>query len=370
MKNKIGIVGCGPRALSVALYITKYLPEIEIDIYDNECLSTWQYPNLLEDMQMRSPVHFDLVTNDVAMREYSLARFLNIKVGNQVLNQQALEALNYPVTRSNFISYLLHIKQLLINLGVNFISEKAYDVTSNSINNKVYTFTVLTIGSQEKIVTPKWLQDTELLPLIRELKDSQQVKDKNILVVGSGQSAAEYCSFFSKSNTIKWLTNKEIKSHPYPVPSFLEWGERSALGSFYKTLQTDKARLDYITDVKRWGPTITPHILCKIQNSKNIERIEFLGSREMKEYIKKEGIDLILVAIGSQVDLSNLPIKQRIVRSNIIKGIPKVLPGYLLSNNIYVSGVIAADYGGPRQGSLVSTGETSLEIVNSMKERI
>jgi hypothetical protein len=368
--NRIAIVGCGPRALSVALYIITYLPEYKIDIYDDSCLSTWTYPNILEEMQMRSPVHFDLVTNDPNMREYSLSRFLGIKAGNQVLSQSALEALNYPVSRTQFIDYLGYIKDILTNYGVNYVYEKANVVTSNTVNNKPYTFTVLTIGSQNKIDIPKWLQDRELLSLIKPLKDCQLVKDKKILVVGSGQSAAEYCAYFNQNNKVTWLLNKPIKSHPYPVPSYIDWGERSALSPFYKSLQTDKTKLQYLQDVRKWGPTITPNILCKIEVSKNITKIHFLGSREVKEYIIDNNIDFILVAIGAQVDLNNLPIKQRLERSNIIKGLPKVFPGYLMSNNVYVSGVAAVDYGGPRQGSLVSTGETSMEIIESMKQRI
>lgn len=366
---KIAIVGCGPRGLSAALYILSYIDEVSIDIYDPDCLKTWSFPNLLDDIRMRSPITFDLVTNDPDMYRFSLSKFMNINLKPLPLNQSSLEALDHPVDRKSFIEYLHYIKDFLIKSGVNFIKETAHTITAFSVNNNKYDAVILSMGSSTKRVYPNWLRDEEVKYLVKPLSESHDIKNENILVVGSGQSAAEYVAYFSSNNIVHWMCNKELKIHNYPAPSYTEWKEHSALGKVFLNLKTKQEKKNYLRDVKQWGPSITPHTYSEIKyNKTSIRNLSYEGSRDIKAYIANNNISCILVAIGGQPDITRAPIGSAVL-SEVNPYLPKVYPGYKMSNGIYVTGLIALDYGGPRQGSLVSTGDTSKEIALDIKNK-
>jgi hypothetical protein len=52
----------------------------------------------------------------------------------------------------------------------------------------------------------------------------------------------------------------------------------------------------------------------------------------------------------------------------ILVRFPLVKPGFRLIKNVYVTGIGATAYDGPRQNSLISAGITSREIVNAIIE--
>jgi predicted RND superfamily exporter protein len=147
----------------------------------------------------------------------------------------------------------------------------------------------------------------------------------------------------------------------------MEWKGNTALGKYYLTLPNDSTKSAYIQAVKEWGPTILPSTFNSIKH-KNINYISYSASSEIKRYIEDNKIEAIVVSIGSNADITKIPIYKSVDMSPIISNVPKLYKEFKMSNGLYVTGTLAVDYGGPRQGSLVSTGDTSRAILNDIKE--
>lgn len=355
----IGIIGGGPRSLAIALQLASH--KIPVTIFDDKPLHTWSSPYIIEDLIMRSPITFDLVTYIPQLKEYSLANFLNKDIN--CLTQKEIEYCKERPSRNEFYLYLQWIKDKLEDLGITFIKEKVELITPHSIKTKkseyifeyILDYIIIATGATTvREVKPNWLHTT------LSLQQANLEQNKTIGVVGSGQGAVEIAVKLSEQNNVYWITNKKYKIEEYPVPSYKDIGYKSALGDYYRK-SSFNTRQEYLKQVKQWQPSITPYIHTKLLNS-NIKIITPNSTADL------ENIELFVLANGLNPDISKVPFDFNIKLNPINTYFPDIVSEFKSSShsNIYFTGILASIFDGPRQGSLISAGLTAKEIVDSI----
>ncbi len=335
---KINIIGLGPRGLAVALYALSR--GIEVRAYDPQPLHGWSNATI-PDLRMRSPITFDLAT--YLDEDYTLANYLGTTTITNT--QQDIEADNRRCDRSTFEKYLQHCLSLAIKQGLDLIPEKVLKVNPDE-------HTVIATGDRLGYRLPTWLTHSEVYPLSYYLQIN--IQSHRILVVGSGQGAAEAVAYLSLNNQVIWSKKKSIIDE-YPAPSYRHWKGLSALGPYYRSLSSDSSRLRYLQRVKAWGPSITPHI-ASILSERNFSTIDVIRSSS-----DIPDVDYICVATGYKPILG-----VDVEYTSHLMGLPKVESGFRLNNKTYVTGPAAILYDGPRQNSLISAGITARDIINQV----
>jgi lysine/ornithine N-monooxygenase len=322
---------------------------------------------------MRSPLTFDLVTYLEELQEFSLNKYLeyNLPFTN---NQTAIESCDIKVNREDFCSYLEWVLQYLLDNKVKLVKQTVTSVQGNTVNlangkSIKGDAVVFCIGYKGKDNIPSWIKNTSLKDRVIKLNNIlQKPKDyfnKKWLVLGSGQGAAEQVNYFSSKLTgeVTWVIKKEPKLNQYPAPNYKEWGTKSALGSYYKSLTNYKDRLNYLNKVKQWQPSITSYIASKLKNT-NFKK---LIVKDYSEVINVE-VDYISLVAGLVPSLNSLPLE---VNTNAyIANFPDITNNFKLNYadaNWYVSGILATAYDGPRQHSLISAGITAKEIIKDIE---
>jgi len=368
---KIAIVGAGPRGLSVTLYAL--YKGHKVTLIDPLPLHTWTSDYLIEDLEMRSPLTFDLVTYLEELQEFNLSKYLdyNLPFTN---SQAAIESCNIKVKRKDFCSYLEWVLSYLINKKIKLIKQTVVSVEGNTVNLANGKFikgdaVVFCTGYKGKDNIPNWIKNTnlkdKLVKLNTVLQKPEDYFNKKWLVLGSGQGAAEQVNYFSSDlkGEVTWVIKKEPKVNQYPAPNYREWGTKSALGSYYRSLNTYKDRLDYLFKVKQWQPSITPYIAAKLKDT-NFNKVIV---RDYSEVINAE-IDYISLVTGLIPNSSSLPVE--VNTNSYIANFPDITDTFKVNYpnaNWYVSGILATAYDGPRQHSLISAGITAKEIIEDIE---
>lgn len=368
---KITIVGAGPRGLSTALYALHR--GHKATLIDSLPLHTWTSDYLIEDLEMRSPLTFDLVTYLEELQKFSLNNYLqyNLPFTN---NQASIEACNIKVKRKDFCSYLEWVLQYLLDNKIKLVKQTVVSVEGNIVNlangkSIKGDAVVFCTGYKGKDNIPNWIKNTnlkdKLIKLNNVLQKPEDYCNKKWLVLGSGQGSAEQVNYFSSKLTgdVTWVVKKEPKVNQYPAPNYKEWGTKSALGSYYKSLTNYKDRLDYLGKVKQWQPSITPYIARKLKDT-NFKKVI------VKDYseVNNMEVDYISLVAGLVPSLNSLPLE---VNTNAyIANFPDITNKFKLNYpdaNYYVSGILATTYDGPRQHSLISAGITAKEIIEDIE---
>lgn len=364
MKN-IVIIGAGPRGLAMALRALQY-KDYKVFLVDENPCSTWKAPNMIADMQMRSPITFDLTTfQEDLYDKYSLAKFLKHKEVSFTDSQQEVESNDIFCHRKEFVKYLNYIIYYLKKEGVIFCQHRCINVDdkyvtlSDSLTEIEYDYLVFALGSRvENEVKPGYLAQDRLLH-IKDLFNNSWFK-KDCSVIGSGQNAAEICYFLAAQKArVNWIRNKVPKVNQYPVPSWKEWGAASALGPYYRGKYIDKAQ--YMKRVKLWMPTITPYISEKL-STVNINYLEPSSTCDINMDCN------FFIAAGRKQEVTLLPISIDIKRDTTDPLLPDIVESFKSTShpNIYFTGLLAKKYDGPRQGSIISSGLTANTIMNSI----
>lgn len=361
MKHLV-IVGSGPRGLAVALRALQYKDKFKVSIVDPDPMSTWKFPNMLPDMEMRSPITFDLVTFQRDLQQYSLAKFLKKDV--EAETQRDVESNTEFCRRKEFVNYLKSLIVLLKREGVRFIPRRTLGIGATFITtdtgNIPYDYLVLAAGkATQKNKCPSYLKGKPLLTT-QCLFDCSWFK-KTINVIGSGQQSAEIVEYLSAQGArVFWVQKHTPKVHQYPVPSFKEWGIASALGSYYSKTALNKTK--YLQDVKEWGPTITPYINNLLKQRKYTV-IENPGSTKD---IDMEGQFILATGFTNEIGLLPTTFDIKKNRNNTL--LPDIVNSFQSSSNpnIYFTGSLATHFDGPRQGSIISSGLTAHTILLSI----
>jgi hypothetical protein len=361
------IVGAGPRGIGLALQAIER--SLSVLIIDPEPLSTWR--NIPIDINMRSPIGFDLVSFMPEYRQYSLSTYLGSY--QEFNNQEDIERSTSVVTRQHFINYMEFMWSRVLSI-CSYKQDKVINIWPNKVmtTKEVYRGKNVVIAySPIKAKNPNWL-NLELKRKLVTAKDIDSINNSLIWVIGSGQSAAEYVySLCSKGNTVYWFNKKTPRVDQYPAPSYNHWGYKSALGPYYRSIKENKeAAMRYMKDIKRWQPSITPDIDTKLSTVKDRYKVILDNPSSIEvnmDYIflcngVNSSVDLVPLALPVDRHIYNndLPLLHTGFRSSLSNERSGGKGGYIFT------GLLASLYDGPRQGSLISIGLTSKEILDNI----
>lgn len=337
---KVGIIGAGPRGLAVALE-ARFRGHEPI-LIDPCPLKTWYQMDPY--MAMRSPIGFDLTVGSPHLAEYSLAHWLGLPYRGHI-SQDELEADQSIVLREQFTAYcesILSLFQVVKDKAVRVVTNK--DVFIGSGLQLNMDMLVIAAGSAKRQQLPKWIPSRIVRPL-------DQAHGK-VMVVGGGQSGGEAVSYLvQRGHEVVWVLHKHPKVSRYPVPSWEDWGCRSALGGYYKSIERSE-QLRYIQEVRKWQPSITPNLALDIQKALVI-----------KEGQPVRDVDSVVLCGGSMPDIKQTNVLPNLYEKDIeLTHLPKLDKGFKSVSGIRFTGLLALGYDGPRQGSVVSSAPTAREI--------
>ena len=371
--SKLTILGAGPRGLGVALRAIE--SGLSVDIIDPSPLNTWTYPNIIPHICMRSPISFDLVSFIDELNQFSLSSYLTGK-GIIYTSQKDIEIPNStPLSREFFFNYLRYIWSYIIsNPNVNYIPSIIKGINKDYIildNDKKYIINgslVIALGTSNKNISiPNYIKPYIYMDNLLTTKDiligKENIKGMRVMVVGGGQNAAEHIDYLTPNNQVIWVLNKEPKVDQYPVPTYKEWGPRTALGDYYSRLyKTDKDKAyRYLKEVREWGPSITPVIYKAIKEKKR-----FITKVNPLDISRYKGIDKVMLCTGIGTSIDELPFLINIERDKSNPDYPYIVNNFKSKEGIYFTGELSRYYDGPRQGSLISIGLTSKIIVEDI----
>jgi len=362
MKHLV-IIGAGPRGLAVALRASRH-KDLKVTVVDNSPISTWTFPNMLPDIQMRSPITFDLTTFYPELKDYSLSSFLGYKI--EAHTQRQIEDSTIYCSRLDFVKYLKFIISQLKKEGVCFAKHNICTINTNKImcGDGVainYDYLVMATGRKtQEAKLPIYLKN-KVVTTMETLHDNPW-NQVTVNVVGSGQQSAELVDFLCRQKArVTWIQKHEPRVTQYPIPSMKEWGLRSALGNFYATRKyANKPK--YLKEVKEWGPTITPFIANKLEGLK----YKVLLNPSSTNEINLDSKFILATGFNQRIELLNLDFDIDV--NPIDAYLPDIKKDFASVShpNIYFTGLLALKYDGPRQGSIISSALTAHTIVNNI----
>ncbi|WOL31317.1 pyridine nucleotide-disulfide oxidoreductase [Microcoleus phage My-WqHQDG] len=364
MKHKVLIVGAGPRGIAVAIE-AKYRG-YDCVLIDRDPMGSWD--DAAPNMVMRSPLSFDLVYPGADTWDTSsLIRYVHPGSTEPVWGkclQKELEYMPERCTRDVFMAYAKHCLQ---ELDVPIIRDRVLKVSKMGVRTTRDEYikgdlVVIATGLSPITEVPPWV-----VPVSHKLITAREVIDgvpKGVYaVVGNGQSGAEYCELLARQgNKVYWLVNGVPRVTQYPAPTYIDWGLRSALSGYYRTIPTPEMKQEYLMQIKAWQPSITPYIsMLMQQHGTTITVLEGPGTREgynSWESLQRK-ITGVLLCTGNKpapIDYVDEP--------NKLSG-RLVLDRFIASNGVYHTGLLAIGYDGPRQASFISAGITAKEIIDA-----
>lgn len=367
-RRKVIIIGAGPRGIAVAIE-GKHRGYECVLVDSSYPMSSWDdaAPNLV----MRSPLSFDLVYPGAATwDQYSLIRYVHPGSSEPHWGdtadsmQREMEYMEERCSRDTFIEYG---KYCLQHLGVPVIRDRVRMVGSNWVRtNNDYMeadVVVVAVGLSPITTIPEWIE-----PVSHKLVTTREViaglPTGSYAVVGNGQSGAEYCEYLARmGHRVYWVVNSVPKVTQYPSPSYADWGMRSALSSYYRTIPTTGMREEYLRQIKAWQPSITGYIHSLMQKHGDaITTLQGPGTREGQSSwgTLQRKVAGVLLCTGNKpaiVDYGEPPHRE---------GGRLVLNNFRASNGVYHTGLLALGYDGPRQASVISAGITAKEIFDDM----
>lgn len=372
MKN-ILIVGGGPRALAVALYASQF-SSIHTTIFDSSPLSSWLAPNIIPDIAMRSPLSFDLTTFIPQLVKYSLIQYMGMPALTKV-DQYYIEAYPHYPNRTTFYNYLIEIMSQLKDKGTcTWVKSNVKEIGDNYVITEVDEIfpgeAIVYAGGNKysKHKVPNWIKQSLLKDKVLPLKEIIDQDNKgSFVVVGSGQGAAEITHYLAAQELeVYWCVNKEPKVTQYPAPAFTEWGYKSALGNYFRSIPT-VLRPNYIKEVKAWQPSITPYISNKLAQVK-FTKFNPTSTKDIETIFNK--VEHVVLASGTEPQVNLIPFNPNVnIQVNgAMPTFPKLTKGFrsVSTPSIYFTGVFAAPYDGPRQASIISAALTAKEIVETL----
>jgi lysine/ornithine N-monooxygenase len=364
MKRRVLIVGAGPRGIAIAIEAKQ--KGYDCVFIDRDPMGSWG--DAAPNMVMRSPLSFDLVYPGApTWAESSLMRYVHPGSTEPLWGenlQKDLEYMGERCTRDVFIAYAKHCLQ---ELDMPIIRDRVLKVSKTGVHTAGGEYiegdlVVVASGLSPITEVPDWV-----LPVSHKLITAREVIDGlpigTYAVVGNGQSGAEYCELLARQgNKVYWLVNGVPRVTQYPAPTYIDWGMRSALSGYYRTIPTAKMKQEYLSQIKVWQPSITPHISTLIQqHGEGITVLDGPGTRE--GYSSWEALQRKVT--GVLLCTGNKPAPVGYVEEpNRLSG-KITLDRFMASNGVYHTGLLAIGYDGPRQASFISAGITAKEIIDA-----
>lgn len=367
---KILIIGAGPRALSVAIYALH--KGIEPILIDPNPLGSWLSTPSLPDTLMRSPTSFDLVSflDRQDFSYWRLDTFLNCVVNYNT--QEDIEANTDLVLRTDFTKYLEFCLEAILLRGGSLVKSRVASFSNKHVRldtEEVITgdAVVFAIGACTANKVPVWVNSNKLYDKLVPLPKTKSITNSSVAVIGSGQSAAEYALYLlSNGCSITWITEDKYKTTRYPVPTYMDWGPRSALGPYYRSLRGDTSLSEsYLASVKQWQPSLTPEVVLALEPyASSIHKVDPLNNEEIADSLSSA--DYIVACTGPNPSIDNIPNNELIHRLPSNTNFPLLINGMRTLSGLYFTGLLAMRFDGTRQGSVVSAGLSAKEIVEDI----
>jgi thioredoxin reductase len=355
MKTKVMIIGAGPYGISLAYELWRLKVPFVIAGHP---FSLW-FDHTLGSMSIRSDRHTSEIytRQDVFnMKRYIMRKFpdradelLSKRIPTTVFRdylQDVLDRLPFPIERQKVMTVRKQGTSFVHTLedGLEVISEAS--VVATGIENHRVIPDGLTSLSADRMMH-SW-----------QVADYEKVKNKHLLIVGAGQSAAECAAHLSGENQVTWVMRKkpvfysEPINLPKPVFKFILYGSPY----FYFVPQRVKSLLGK----KFVETTITPD-MKGIWESDRI-RIVYADVNDLKLYEDEGGkvqsdvlqaaFDGVIAATGFQYRLDALHFLHKDLKLSIqVKnGIPIINFRFQTSvKKLYMVGGITENHYGPAQ---------------------
>lgn len=368
MKTKIVIIGTGPYGISIAnaLY-KKNIPFI----ISGKMFSLW-YDHTLDSMSIRSDWHSSEIyhpedrynVKDFIYKNYTEAEAKSIMSHKLPIDvfRKYLEFIEADLPYS-VLPY--HVTRL-IQTGNHFISEleNGEKIESEAV--------VLATGVEPHKYLPKSLLGLNSPNLIHtwDVHQYSNWKNKNVLMIGAGQSAGEGIAHLYDHNTITWLARKEpiFFSEPLNLPTTIFKLTLYVSPYFYFLPIYLRKKFSKIFVIS----TITPDLKEKTMSHK-VKKVRFdvdeigLERRGEKFYSKKlnEEFDGIVASTGYKINIYNL----KFVDTSLLNSI-KSLDNFPLLNfdfetsvkNLFIVGALSEPYYGPAQKFIMGTRHAAIRI--------
>ncbi|MBB6734060.1 NAD(P)-binding domain-containing protein [Cohnella zeiphila] len=214
MNTTVMIVGAGPYGISLAYELWRRKVPFVIA---GQPFSLW-FDHTLGSMSIRSDYH----TSEIYTRDkmFNIERFIR-----QKFPDRADELLNHRIPTSVFRDYLRDVlKRLPFPIErqkvVHVKKQGAFFVHTLEDGRQVVSeASVMATGIENHRVIPDGLAPlrSDLVLHSWQVADYEKLKNKRLLVVGAGQSAAECAAHLSKENQVTWVMRKQPVFYSEPI---------------------------------------------------------------------------------------------------------------------------------------------------------
>jgi thioredoxin reductase len=368
MKTKVMIIGAGPYGISLAYELWRLKVPFVIS---GQPFSLW-FDHTLGSMSIRSDSH----TSEIYTQQdvFNMKRYIKWKFPDH-----ADELLKKRIPTAVFRDYL---QDVLARLPFSIERQKVMNVTKQGMSfihtledgqEVISDASVVATGIENHRVIPDGLTSLSAEHMMHswQVADYEYMKNKQLLVVGAGQSAAECAAHLSEENQVTWVMRKkpvfysEPINLPKPVFKFILYGSPY----FYFLPQQVKSLLGK----KFVETTITPD-MKRIWESDRI-RIVYADVNDLKLYeddggkvksdVLNAAFDGVIAATGFQYRLDALHFLDKELKLSIqVKsGIPIINYRFQTSvEKLYMVGGITETHYGPAQRFMMGSRHATLTL--------
>lgn len=371
MKTEVLIIGAGYYGVSTACYLAeKKIPFVIL----GKPFALW-YDHILDKTYLRS----EIVETEMRVpgNPYNLVTFLHDRYPDKA--EKMLEE-DLPI--DVFRAYLTFIEKNLPfdiqQIMVTHVSEtdKGFVSTLSDGTKIESNAVVLATGVGPHASLPQSLK--HLSPVLHawEVGRYESLKHKRIMIVGSGQSAAEIIKHLEPHNKIVWVTRHKptYYSDPIHVPNWL-FKLMIHLSPYLYFL---KGALRKVVPRNMYRPTITPRHE-KVLNSKNIKTVHAdvnaMGLKKKGATIVSKNheveVDLIISATGYTYTIENVGFLSKEIRA--CAGKRKQLVNFNFESsvhNLFVVGGITEEAHGVAQRFLFGARHAGRRVARVLARRI
>jgi thioredoxin reductase len=364
------IIGAGPYGISLASYAVRNglsykLLGYPMDFWKNQ---------MPQNMFIRTP--YELVRFPDPKNELSIHHFA----------KETGATPSDPLPRPVFVDYAFWYAQ---KTGVQFTPEWVNSVTKEhdyfvvkTEENNIYKTknVIIATGIQEFKYVPEIFQNIalHLVSHTTGYTTFEQFKDKDVIVIGSGQSAWEASALLHEANSnVQLIYRKE-----HPVYGGSKSGEvilRFIGNIFYKLPQMLKKKLwNIASETVPIARFLRPYVEGKVFEISGT-KVESVIAHNEKVHLKlsngEEKIaDHVIVASGFKINLDKVPfiydLKNQIIREEGQVQFPKLNQNFESSiKGLYFAGPLSSHSHGPTFRFILGLGKTAITIIGSIARK-
>jgi thioredoxin reductase len=367
MKTKVMIIGAGPYGISIAYELWEQ--NIPFVIAGHP-LSLW-FDHTLDSMSIRSDRH----TSEIFTKRglFDMTTFIK-----QEYPEIARKILKGRIPNTIFRAYLrdtLHKLPFTIEeQKVTQVTRQGQDYVSQledgrQVRSKAV---VVATGIENHKVLPGSLQGLRSPNVVHSwnVNDYSHWKDKRILVVGGGQSAAECATHLMENNSITWVLRKKpiFYSEPINLPKPIFKFFLYASPYFYFLPLSFKKKLGKKFVETTITPEMKPYLTSPRIKTVHAD-VDDLGLQERDGEIVSDKLDAsfdgVIAATGFQYKIKGLDfLDEKLMLSiNVNRSVPTINFNFETSvTNLYMVGGIVEPAYGPAQRFMMGARHATIKL--------